>query len=395
MPPSQLTSIGSESTSRTPQVASTSIVEPTDRPPLRKSISLVDTHSSQQNLRPSFEAEVAKLAALPDFEGDGGVEAALLKLEGRLDVMNTAAPVVEPHEQYGSEDEAKHHHREDQFPEDHLPSTPSKSGKKPDVYQPTGGPTPEKAASRRRGPPPPSIAFSEDSYNSVPLLERGLSGRPTTRRGGSIAGPEKITEQVTPRSARFPVQHATGKPAPPVSPVSSVEHVEKTESLRRIPPGESAPRSPILHESFLIEDENDLSERSEGSYRLVGPSALDEASKNVRSSAATERIEDYGREEFTHPLRHPPTPPVARGFESKISVHGTHIEGGLLTPSLTPTLKTPPQQYFAATPTPKEPKRVELSEKADRAATPPQHLPFILTCEAEVLAQQFTIIEKD
>ncbi|KAK3076443.1 hypothetical protein LTS18_012993, partial [Coniosporium uncinatum] len=232
MPPSQLSSIGSESTSRTPQVASTSIMEPTDRPPLRKSISLVDTHSSQQNLRPSFEAEVAKLAALPDFEGDGGVEAALLKLEGRLDVMSTAAPVVEPHEQYGSEDEAKHHHREDHFPEGHLPSTPSKSGKKPDVYQPTGGLTPEKAASRRRGPPPPSIAFSEDSYNSVPLLERGLSGRPTTRRGGSIAGPEKVTEQSTPRSARFPVQHATGKPAPPASPVSSFEHVEKTESLK-------------------------------------------------------------------------------------------------------------------------------------------------------------------
>merc|ERR1712036_151012 len=48
--------------------------------------SLIHTHSSQPNLRPSFEAEVAKLAALPDDDDDdGGIEAALLKLEGRYE----------------------------------------------------------------------------------------------------------------------------------------------------------------------------------------------------------------------------------------------------------------------------------------------------------------------
>src|SRR5690606_24995590 len=44
------------------------------------------THSSRPVMRPSFEAEARKLAEIPDdTEDEGGVEAALLKLEGRYE----------------------------------------------------------------------------------------------------------------------------------------------------------------------------------------------------------------------------------------------------------------------------------------------------------------------
>ncbi|CAK7272239.1 Guanine nucleotide exchange factor lte1 [Sporothrix epigloea] len=48
--------------------------------------SQLSTHSSRPVMRPSFEAEAKKLAQIPDdVDDDGGVESALLKLEGRFE----------------------------------------------------------------------------------------------------------------------------------------------------------------------------------------------------------------------------------------------------------------------------------------------------------------------
>ncbi|RAL59941.1 hypothetical protein DID88_000567 [Monilinia fructigena] len=49
-------------------------------------VSLFDTHSSQPVMRPSFEKEAQMLAQIPDdTDDDGGVESALLKLEGKFE----------------------------------------------------------------------------------------------------------------------------------------------------------------------------------------------------------------------------------------------------------------------------------------------------------------------
>ncbi|USW56059.1 Putative ras-like guanine nucleotide exchange factor [Septoria linicola] len=52
----------------------------------KNSVVLLATHSSQPILRPSFESEARKLKGIPDmdFEGAGGIEDALLKLEGKI-----------------------------------------------------------------------------------------------------------------------------------------------------------------------------------------------------------------------------------------------------------------------------------------------------------------------
>src|SRR6187402_1206499 len=55
------------------------LAEPTTKP----HVSLFSTHSSQPVMRPSFEKEAQMLAQIPDdVDDDGGVESALLKLEG-------------------------------------------------------------------------------------------------------------------------------------------------------------------------------------------------------------------------------------------------------------------------------------------------------------------------
>lgn len=51
--------------------------------PQRRELSFCSTHSSKPAMRRSFEAEAKKLARIPDDDDDGGVESALLKLEGK------------------------------------------------------------------------------------------------------------------------------------------------------------------------------------------------------------------------------------------------------------------------------------------------------------------------
>ncbi|KAK4225769.1 hypothetical protein QBC38DRAFT_530284 [Podospora fimiseda] len=58
-----------------------------------ETMSLFSTQSSQPRMRPSFEAEAQKLALIPyDSDDDGGVEAALLKLERKYDGSDEPRP---------------------------------------------------------------------------------------------------------------------------------------------------------------------------------------------------------------------------------------------------------------------------------------------------------------
>ena len=64
----------------------------TAQPPKEKTVSMINTHSSQ-HLRPSFEAAVSGFSHIPD-DDDGGLEATLSKLEGRYDKHS---PALEQH----------------------------------------------------------------------------------------------------------------------------------------------------------------------------------------------------------------------------------------------------------------------------------------------------------
>ncbi|KAK4613822.1 Guanine nucleotide exchange factor LTE1 [Fulvia fulva] len=68
------------------------ILPPELAPEVRRSVSLLDTPSSAQILRASFEEEAKRLKGIPDdINTEGGIEDALLKLEGKIPSPATSA----------------------------------------------------------------------------------------------------------------------------------------------------------------------------------------------------------------------------------------------------------------------------------------------------------------
>jgi len=154
-----------------------------------------------------------------------------------------------------------------------------------------------------------------------------------------------------------------------------------------------------MHSSFLL-DEDQSSEDE-----LVAVSEGESASQEVRSFFDDEVIDDDGAdaELFTHPLRHPDTPPSTspvHGLDSANLNPATTFTQGLPTPGVTPTTKlpiAPSSPTRQSPPVPPPPKQQPKPAEPARPAAPRQtaHLPFILAYEATALAQQLTIIEKD
>ncbi|KAF2688004.1 ras GEF [Lentithecium fluviatile CBS 122367] len=382
----------------------------------KKAISLVDTHSSQPNLRPSFEAEVAKLAALPDdVDDDGGIESALMKLEGRYEKKSPdlAKTSPEPSPRATVEPEVYKptgappnvvSSNPSYDPSEQGSSQPRSYAKGDDVfYRPLAPPEAEGQGMYRlsgeafngRVPAVNSQVESEDSYSSIPLLDRGLSG---------ITSPERARTMETMRSSAKP---APLKPTSPLvqseeqpaaflaSPNSSIEYVVKTDSMKRIPKDGTIPTSPPPRESFLLDDDEDLSDMD--SAKGAGS---DGTSHGVRSFFDDEpAVEDHEKDFLpTHPMRHPPTPPLTanRLNDPLPFVDTTVMDLGLPTPGLTPTSRlNNPSFGLSAHPVEPAIELQELKKDEPKSESAPAHLPFILAYDSEMLAQQFTIVEKD
>lgn len=378
----------------------------------RKQISLVDTHSSQPNLRPSFEAEVAKLAALPDdIDDDGGIEAALMKLEGRYEKKSPDPMESTPTSPRAGVESGVFETRTptadlsipSYIPSGYNPSQSESHAKGDDVfYRPLAPPEAEGQvmyrlsgeAFKHRVPAVNSQIESEDSYSSLPLLDRGVSD---------------IANSVRARAPTMETMRSSAKPAPlnPLSPGtrpgeqhsnlpvsstnSSIEHITKTDSMNRIPRGDYVPRSSVARESFLLDDDEDLSDL-EPARRTMS-----DDSHGVRSFFDDETPGETEKEfSPVHPMRHPPTPPLTanRLRESVPKVDTTVFEKGLPTPGVTPTSRLD-VHAFDALDKPSEPIHGPQETKRDSSPKEPPHLPFILAYDSEILARQFTIIEKD
>lgn len=375
---------------------------------VKKPISLVDTHSSQPNLRPSFEAEVAKLAALPDDTDDeGGVEAALMKLEGRYEKKSPhesliQAPVVQPevYRPTGVPDDLIIPPYKPKHSVDHTePKQSGEHGGEIDgsLHRPLATPGAEGqemfhlSGEKFNGRVPPVVstaAESEDSYSSVPLLDRGFSdalagGRAQTfdtMRSSAKPSPLQLTENTTAQT--------TAPVTKPSSPSSSIEYVVETDSMRRIPNGATLPSSSIVRQSFLLDEDEDLSDLAS----TTTGARSDETSHGVRSFFEDEPAVVDNTPEIlpTHPMRHPPTPP-STADRLKEAVPVTHWNRGLPTPGLTPTASRPDQPSQQALD-----QHVKLQESPHiKQPIATAHLPFVMAYDAELLAQQFTIVEKD
>jgi hypothetical protein len=361
--------------------------------PPKKTISLVDTHSSQPNLRPSFEAEVAKLAALPDDTDDeGGVESALMKLEGRYEKRSSSngssqdtvdvdfyKPTGAPQRYAGNADNSSDHAHDDAGTSYQSFAPTSQDGQ--ETYRSSTDNFP------RRIPPVSSQGGSEDSYSSVPLLDRGLNdinswraGTLNTMRSSAKPSPLQLASTLSPQ--------ATHMSNPATSSNSSLEYVVETDSMKRIPTGATRPQSSLARQSFLLDEDEDLSDID----TISGRSGR--TSNGVRSFFDNEpvTIERQTQDPPTHLMRHPPTPPLTADRLKHAMSSPTIFERGLPTPGLTPTASRPNQ---FGSPVRQAESPIEQPSQQDKSATSATHMPFVLAYDSEVLAQQFTVVEKD
>ncbi|KAL3456359.1 hypothetical protein BJX64DRAFT_46139 [Aspergillus heterothallicus] len=358
----------------------TSLVPPKPR------FSLLKTHSSQL-LRRSFESALARFAQIPDDE-DGGIESTLLKLEGKWKGQSTEGPddatagPSQPqegaHVLAGAREAAI-------APRDYYPrSSTSRSG---GHHKVPASLTYSQVQARivTSGPYPESNVDSEDSYSSIPLLERGLSDesmkKPSTDQTlGIVIDPPQIP--------------AYAEASDVESSHPSIDMVKKTESMQRIPRGSTLPvPNPI---------------RRPRTSRLSGLSSelsVDVIDPNeARLSFDTRSLGESSIGIPPHPLAHPPSPPMTIQNTRSVNSYRTSLNPNLataqpLTPDPSPINKIVKRANIPSLDMQHVSGDVLCRSEADHppaalaAGLGSNHVPFILSCESHILAQQFTLVE--
>jgi hypothetical protein len=406
----------------------------------KRELSLFSTHSSKPIMRPSFEAEAQKLAQIPDNpEDEGGVEAALLKLEGKYEkksvvsfvgsktrpVANLEQPGDGAANQADASREEKLDHRHVQVEDEFLLSPP-----RPPSATPGHGQNSLVVPSVQKSDNDGQSFLSDDShvsYSSIPLLERGLTDEARSRR--------TATQEWTNRSILQGPEEETPTPLernPLDSQHPSYDFVRKTDSLERIAPGQTVPAESdprqSTEQSFLdVESDNDTDLSSEMSLEFVGSNDDDDFFPSAKHTAPGGNLPlDCQTDNSAAAKLQPdlteatPSPPItlAQALEMGPSnmlkipmVHEHQLWGEKPlppTPDTTPTSIAAPYsigQTSENDPTgTKEALRnaptLDIPDPVPRLADPPRnkysvHLPFILAFDSEVLAQQFTLVEKD
>ncbi|EME42421.1 hypothetical protein DOTSEDRAFT_81308 [Dothistroma septosporum NZE10] len=136
-------------------------IVPADLPPeIRRSVSLLDTPSSAQILRASFEEEAKRLKGIPDdINSEGGIEDALLKLEGKI-----PSPAMSANRSSAAFSEKR--------------PTPAKNAADQD-YTSEKGETPMVVETPERYSTPPATSVSSDSADEEGTPIKYLALKPT------------------------------------------------------------------------------------------------------------------------------------------------------------------------------------------------------------------------
>ncbi|KAK7725245.1 Guanine nucleotide exchange factor lte1 [Diaporthe eres] len=386
----------------------------------KRRISLLSTSSSRPIMRPSFEAEAQKLANIPDDEDDGGVESALLKLEGRyerrpfklsLDATNTSMVNMEnisrksPTPEDGPDSKAeKRKHRQEHIGEEGVmaPAPPAESSA--DASDTTSLRVPEKGRSLRDEVGSFLSDGSDGSYLSIPLLQReavddGQRSRAEWTNQSILQDPEDGTS----------ADERDGGDRD-----RSYEFVKKSESIEKIKPGDTMP-APQQHDktrdssqSFLDMDSTDDELSSELSDNPAEDDEELDAFPSLRRGATLTKIQTNhtakSYKTFGTQTKHT-TYEVSPETADVPELHSAQIWGQDKgrkplppTPDYTPTFEQAAQP-LKSTPGPisanDAPRNAATVTEQDKTRDFSAHLPFILAFDSEILAQQFTLIEKD
>ncbi|KAK4133158.1 hypothetical protein BT67DRAFT_383146 [Trichocladium antarcticum] len=397
-------------------------------------LSLFSTHSSKPVMRPSFEIEAQKLAQIPDdVDDDGGVESALLKLEGRYEKKSGARLSMDPSrcadvdislimelgraaKNAPTTDEAQDHRHGPLVEEPRTHSTSSV----PTTVTTRGGLL---DVSGRQGHHNARSFLSDDSkasYSSRPLLECGLTDDGHSKRTVTLEwmdrsilqGPDEGHTTSDRRSA-----HDSQHP--------SFDFVMKTDSMDRILPGATMPPpdGPVrnsMEQSFLyVGSDNGSDLSSELSAEMLDYDGGDGMPSSSNIGVAVSTLPAHPLGEMQQSGARPPSPPMTliqalhmspeTAYIPTLQDHQVWEKPLPLTPETTPTTTGVPYSQCPL-PLPLDPtgtnealRNAPKLEMTDPIADPTTgsddkyaaHLPFILAFDSEVLAQQFTLVEKD
>ena len=345
-----------------------------------KSVSLVRTHSSQPALRPSFEAAVAEFARIPDDEG-GDIEATILKLEGRYRKLpgevspNLPNQVFERRTETAARTQDRGTERTDgaNIPILHEPKSAI------DVSE---GPTPSKEEylAQRDIMTRSLYAESEESYDSTPLLEREPGERQAKR-----------DDAVSDRSRVSSLQRLS-KSNPTRTDHEEVSSISTSEDGEIHSPRNARYRSsiPTTTDSFLLDEDEFLSDLDSLSDGTAEPNeALDEALGHSALTFGSGLLAPNPA--FAHSPALPPTPPLTtenlKANESQASQLQDHRKPP--TPQPSPEYEFPPGRL-----NPRNGSTTQVST-ASKLVPSTRHIPYVLGTDSKILAEQFTIIEKD
>ncbi|TDZ39627.1 Guanine nucleotide exchange factor LTE1 [Colletotrichum spinosum] len=393
-------------------------------PSTKRQISLFSTHSSKPIMRPSFEAEAQKLAQIPDdIDDDGGVESALLKLEGKYEKkmfklsmeptnapiqlppgLDVAGPVAADSESPKSERKERRHLQV--LPGDAILAHQHLHGVESHAVSLEVPQRPQTATG--------SVASnnSAGSYCSIPLLERDLTddgkSKTNTREWTNMSILQGPDEDSTPGETSRPMFERS------LSYTSSYELVRKTERLEKIKSGDSVPAP---SEQSFLDDDSDLEDLGSDLSSELSAEVLD-SDDFAPEPKPTKTHRGPSEEHADYPLRvasaspsdsqDPPSPPMTLVQALRMSPeaatvpelheHQVYQQKPLPpTPDITPIAANPSESSPDPTGTKAalrgQPKFLESERES--SLTFSVHLPFILAFESEILAQQFTLIEKD
>ncbi|KXJ96451.1 hypothetical protein Micbo1qcDRAFT_199264 [Microdochium bolleyi] len=364
---------------------------------------LPPTHSSKPIMRPSFEVEAQKLAQIPDdIDDDGGVESALLKLEGRyerkpprLSIDQKTAPAVGEATDVigGSSQQARTPADGDMDKQEHRHQHVGEAAV--DLVGTTGVTTGQTslAVPRRSDVTSFLSEASRESYNSIPLLDRDL-----TPEGMRINQSREWTDKSilvgpdTPQDEHADVFAALST-RPSTMEGTRGRRMRKDANAREV-------------HSFLDCDSDGASDISSdiSSDELHGREGGDPKPSTMQTSLsdnAPATVEQVIETPATNVVDLP-SPPISLREALALGPEGVMV------PALQDHQIWSQQQGTASANNVSD--LAMYHDSLDRAQLSTQggqprnavamqrlsiHLPFILAFDSEILAQQFTLIEKD
>ena len=328
--------------------------------------SYVKTHSSQNaNRRPSFEAAVAEFARIPD-DDEGGIEATLLKLEGKYkSPVNSPPPPLSDQASRSSSKERLNlaaesgNLSEQVHAEEVAVESGSSAASVQQEFQNTHQKDQQNAEAQASSPVEPRetvlstvYAESEDSYNSVPILARVEEDKSSSLgKGKEKASAESDEVKITVSNNRKKLKRGS------VAPTATTDSFLLDEN-----------------DEFLSDVESDASDETIDANvktdEWLNGTQLPEPEKHNKENTVL-----VGQS-------HPPSPPMTMENALSISSQAKQAHDQRKPPTPDPS---PISQHV-------EPNVLD-SKPTD--AIEAKHLPFVLGCDSELLAQQFTILEKE